>query len=297
MTKPTHIFRVSTVVHCRAADAVSAALEPHLDSIAWTADEDDPDLEAKITGFASGPPDEARMMMAVTAAAAAMGIAVPEIEIAEIETRDWVADNLHEFPPLMAGRFFIHGREFEGQVPAGQIALRVPAAAAFGSGDHGSTQGCLLALDGYTGPVPHSVLDMGCGSGILAIAAAKMFPSLAGGRIVAADIDPQSVTITEENAVANGVAGSIRAVRSIGYRHPMIRHRRYDLIFANILARPLMRMAGDLARHLEPGGTAVLAGLLSPDANRVLAAHRAQGLHLVRKIDVGEWTTLVLRRP
>ena len=273
---------------------MATALEPFVDSVAWTHDEDGMLAEAVITGFASGPPNEAAIHQAAAAAADAAQLETPEIDIAQVQVRDWVVDNLKDFPPLTAGRYFVYGAHYEEEVPVGTIGLRIPPGAAFGTGDHGSTRGCLLALDAMRIAAYRRVLDMGCGSGILALAVAKRWRGVK--KIVAADIDPGSIEIAAANFAANGVGNRVESVVSRGYRAAPVRRNSYDLILANILARPLTRMAGDLAHHLAPGGTAILSGLVTRDAARVLTAHRRLGLFLVRRIVIDDWTTLVLGR-
>ncbi|MGH6979877.1 MAG: 50S ribosomal protein L11 methyltransferase, partial [Stellaceae bacterium] len=163
-------------------------------------------------------------------------------------------------------------------------------ATAFGTGEHATTRGCLLATDHVKRP-PRRILDMGCGTGILAIAAAKLWHR----DVLATDIDPESVRVTRVNAKVNGVANAVRAEISPGYRHREIARRApFNLVLANILARPLMDMAPDLARVLAPGGMAVLSGLLARQEAAVLAAHRAQGLYLVTRIALEGWHTLVV---
>jgi len=206
--------------------------------------------------------------------------------------RNWVLDNIKQFPPISAGRFFVHGTEYEDAVPNGQIGLRVPAGAAFGSGDHGSTKGCLLALDKMDHLPVRRALDMGCGSGILAIAMAKRWRI----PVVASDIDPVSTAVTRENAEINGVARYVRCLHASGYDHPVVQAGRYDLIVSNILARPLCILARDLGRHLNPGGWAVLSGLLLGDANRIISAHHQQDLRLHSRVELGEWITIVMRK-
>ncbi len=294
MIKPSHIFRIQLSVPPEAADGFVMALEPHLDSVSWTHDEDGMLAEAVITGFASGPPNEAAIHQAAAAAADAAQLETPEIDIARMQVRDWVAGNLEGFPPLAAGRYFVYGAHYEGPVPVGKIGLRIPPGAAFGTGDHGSTRGCLLALDAMRGADPRHVLDMGCGSGILALAAAKRWRG--ARKIVAADMDPEAVEIAAANFARNGVGNRVESVVSRGYRAAPVRRHSYDLILANILARPLTRMAGDLAHHLAPGGTAILSGLVTRDAARVLTAHRRLGLFPVRRIVIDDWATLVLGR-
>jgi ribosomal protein L11 methyltransferase len=212
----------------------------------------------------------------------------------KLPARDWVRENQESFPPRRIGRYFIHGSHHRGGIPAGAIGLLIDAATAFGTGEHASTEGCLRALDGLARRSrPRRILDMGTGTGILAIAAAKTF---ARG-VFAADIDAGSVRVARENARRNGVARRVCAVWSRGYYSRPVRARRpYDLVLANILARPLALMARDLRRALAPGGVAILAGLIDWQEPYVLAAHRMQRLSLVCRIAVEGWRTLVLRR-
>jgi ribosomal protein L11 methyltransferase len=165
---------------------------------------------------------------------------------------------------------------------------------AFGSGEHATTRGCLLALDDLARRRRlRRVLDLGCGSGVLAIAAAKTWPA----RVLAADNDPVAVAVAAENAALNGVADRVRVVESDGYRHPAIgAGGPYDLILANILADPLRGFARDLARRLAPGGAAVLSGIVDHQVRPVVLAHRPYGLRLRRTIAIGPWATLVLGR-
>jgi ribosomal protein L11 methyltransferase len=225
--------------------------------------------------------------------AAALGIEEPALECDPVPAVDWVTQTYLSFPPIRAGRFFVHGSHHKQAVPAGTIPLQIEAAMAFGSGEHATTQGCLLALSDLARRLPLTrALDMGCGSGILAFAIAKLWRR----PVTAVDIDPLSVEIARENARLNRVARLVKCHQGNGYDLPEVAaHGPYQLIAANILARPLARMAPQLRRHLAPGGTAVLSGLLKRQEPLVMAAHRAQGLRLVRRYRIGEWSTLVLR--
>lgn len=218
----------------------------------------------------------------------------PEPLLEKLPARDWVRENQESFPPRRVGRYFVYGSYHRRQIPAGAIGLLIDAAMAFGTGEHASTEGCLRALDRLARHGrPRRILDMGTGTGILAIAAAKTFAC----DVLAADIDPGSVRVARENARRNGVARRVSPCWSPGYRSRRVRAGRpYDLVLANILARPLALMARDLRRVLAPGGVAVLAGLIDRQEPYVLAAHRAQRLSLVRRIAIDGWRTLVLRR-
>jgi ribosomal protein L11 methyltransferase len=246
-----------------------------------------------VEAISHGEPDRSWLTARIAVLAEAMDIPAPEMTIEPVPQLDWLTRSYKSFPPIRAGRFFVHGSHHEGGVPPSSIGLLVDAATAFGSGEHATTYGCLVALDQLARRVPvRRALDMGCGSGILALAIAKLWHV----PVVASDIDAESVRVTHLNARRNRVSALVRAVGGKGYAVEAVRRGRpYDLIASNILARPLARMAPDLRRALRPGGHVVLSGLLDRHENWVLAAHRAQGLRLVGRIPVGEWRTLILR--
>ena len=239
-------------------------------------------------------PDHGALGAAVALAAASAGVSAPDFVVWPLAARDWLAENRASFRPVVAGRFFIHPTFFEGRAPAGSHTVALDAATAFGSGAHGTTRGCLLALDGIARRRrPRRMLDMGCGSGILAIAMAKAWRR----PVLAVDIDPEAVRVTSGNARANGVGRLVRAGPGAGLEAPLLNGGgRFDLIAANILAKPLVRMAPALARGLAPGGEAVLSGLLVTQEAQVIAAYRAQRLRLARRIRIDNWSTLVLSR-
>jgi ribosomal protein L11 methyltransferase len=225
-------------------------------------------------------------------AAAAAGGELIEIHAQKLADRDWLAENQLTFPPLRIGRFFVYGSHHHGGAPAGAVGVIIDAAIAFGTGEHPSTRGCLMALEALARrrAIGHP-LDIGTGTGILSIAAAKLLRR----RVLASDIDAGSVAVARHNVARNGVASLVRTCRASGYRGRALRCWGYDLILANILARPLALMAADLARHLAPGGHAVLSGLLRRQEPIVLAPHLGLGLALERRIVVDGWSTLVLR--
>jgi len=207
----------------------------------------------------------------------------------------WLARTKAAFPEQFIGaRFAVRGTHIETPQTAGRITLILDAGLAFGTGEHNSTRGCLVALERIAKyHRPRNILDLGTGSGVLAIAAAKLLRS----RILATDIDARAARVANANAKLNGVAASIRAVRADGWVDKTIRHRApYDLVFANILARPLCAMAHSLSAAMAPGGIAILAGLLNTQANWVLSAHRRAGLFLEHRITDGAWTILILRK-
>lgn len=239
-------------------------------------------------------PDRATLETNLALVATALGWNAPSLTVEKLAAQDWLARSLQSFPPVDAGRFFIYGSHFDGTVPPGRIGLQVNAATAFGSGEHATTNGCLLALDKLAGRrLFRHPLDMGCGSAILALAMARVWRC----KVVACDIDAESVRVAKINARLNGVGNLVDAFTGNGYKTLGVRNGRpYDLITANILLRPLCRMARDLSKNLAPGGYAVLSGFLGEDTNQIVAVHRRFGLTLVDTFPIGEWQTVVLRR-
>lgn len=228
--------------------------------------------------------------LALTAAAAGGNL----IQIGEekLPARDWLAENQLAFPPMRVGRFFIYGSHYRGSVPAGTIGIVVDAATAFGTGEHPSTRACLMALERLAWRHRfRRPLDIGTGTGILSIAAAKLLRR----RVLASDIDPGAVDVARHNVARNGVTRLVQVRRAPGYRDRALCKSRYDLILSNILARPLAVMAADLGRALGPGGRAVLSGLLRRQEPIVLAPHRRKRIVLERRVVIDGWSTLVMR--
>jgi ribosomal protein L11 methyltransferase len=236
---------------------------------------------------------DAALQVRLALAAAGAGGRVLQIVEERLPERDWLAENRRAFPPLRIGCFFVHGSHWHGRAPAGAIAIEIDAATAFGTGEHPSTAGCLLALDALARRRRfRRPLDVGTGSSILAIAAAKRLHR----KVLASDVDCAAVRVAAHHVGRNGLAGRVHAVCASGYRRRDVRRRGHDLIFSNILARPLALLARDLGRTIAPGGVAVLAGLLRRQEPMVLWPHRAQGLKLERRLDIDGWSTLILRR-
>ena len=287
------IWQISLETSAEAALPLSDVLEPFVEAISVFEQE-----EGKIwilKGVSTVEPDRGEIVGALSIAATLGGYDLPEIEIGLLPDTDWLRLNRESFPAMRFGRFLVHGSHLRGKAPIGTLNIEVDAAQAFGSGSHGTTEGCLRAIDRLSKRMnPAKVLDMGCGSGILSMAAAKIWPA---ARIMAVDIDPVSVETTLENAIANGVGKRVEARSGNGYA--VLKDRpaeAYELILSNILARPLCKMAPSLNRALKPGGTAVLSGLLYHQTVAVLSAHRQQGLVLAGKWRFGDWMTLMLKK-
>jgi ribosomal protein L11 methyltransferase len=240
-------------------------------------------------GFA---PDEESLRELV--AVAAGEDAAKKIEFGVTEKRDWVANALAGLKPVRAGRFVVHGAHDRARVRAGEVGVEIEAGLAFGTGHHGTTRGCLLHFDRVLKRRrPRRVLDVGCGAGVLAIAAAKVLRR----KVWLGDIDATAVQVAGENARLNGVAAYCKPIVSRGVENRAMREGApYDLAFANILARPLRLLAPSLAAVTAPGGEAIVSGLLLADAPGVPAAWRGQGFRLVERIDLEGWASLRLRR-
>lgn len=240
-------------------------------------------------------PEEADLRACLAAAAEAAGTEVPATRIAALAETDWVAESQSNLPAIRAGRFYLHGSHVTAPPPPASIPLLIDANVAFGTGRHETTHGCLLALQGLAkaGFRPRRLLDLGCGSGILALGMARLWRR----PVLAADNDPAAVAVARINARINRAAGWVRPLVSEGYRHRVLRTAGpFDLIVANILAEPLAGMAADLRANLAPGGRAILSGLLVGQEQQVLNPHRSRGLRLLGRLRLNEWSTLILRR-
>jgi ribosomal protein L11 methyltransferase len=240
------------------------------------------------------PPDEGAVRDLI--AQAAGDAPARQFAFTTVAPEDWVAASLAGLKPVAAGRFLVYGAHDRARVPPQSIGIEIEAALAFGTGHHGTTRGCLLALDLLLkrhATARAGVLDVGTGTGVLAIAAAKAWRR----RVVASDIDRRAVEVARENARSNRVGGLVRVVHAAGLGARAVRTGApYRLILANILLPPLKRMAAPMARLVAPGGDVILSGLLDSHAAAAISAYRAQGLVLVERRSLEGWTTLVLSR-
>lgn len=299
--KAQDVWRVRFVIPSEAVEVFETALEPHFEAFLCFLIEDGGPLHGQwqVDAYSPAKPDLPAMQAAIALAAKVSGVPDPDLTIEHEAPRNWLAENLQTFPPIRAGRYFVHGSHYTDPLPRGTVPLLVDAATAFGSGEHQSTYGCLLALDRLAKrrhPLRIGAgrgLDMGCGSGILALAMARTWKI----PVIATDIDEESVRVARFNTRRNGVGDLVECFPGDGFKTRRVRQAApYDVICANILARPLCSMARDLSRTLAPGGRVILAGLLNRQEPMVLAAYRMQGLHLERRIRLAPWSTLVLKR-
>jgi ribosomal protein L11 methyltransferase len=238
------------------------------------------------------PPDQTAIRELVSLAAG--DDAAHHITFDTVESKDWVAASLEDLVPVPAGRFIVHGRHDRARVPANKLGIEIEAALAFGTGHHGTTRGCLLLLDQVLRSYePRRVLDLGSGTGVLAIAAAKALRQ----RVLASDIDPVSVRVARDNAKLNGVGNLIEAICATGFSAPEFARRGpFDLVLANILANPLKQMATPMAQHLAPSALVILSGLLPHQAQGVIASYRTRGLILRRHLKIDGWSSLLMQR-
>jgi ribosomal protein L11 methyltransferase len=289
IAKPELLDCVCLIVPAAALEHFEAALGSVCRAVSFFHDEDK-DLW-DIQGVKERGAFEDELVSALAVAEMLTGHA-PVITRSTVPVGGWLARTRQAFPEQFVGkRFAVRGTHVSAPPAAGRITITLDAGLAFGTGEHNSTRGCLLALERLPRR-PEKILDLGTGSGILAIAAARRWRR----NILATDIDARAARVAAANARLNGAGGNILAIRADGWMDKTIRrHAPYDLVFANILARPLCAMAHELAANLQPGGTVILAGLLGVQARWVLSAHRRAGLVLQSRIDDGAWTTLILR--
>lgn len=282
------------------AEEIGTALEEHAVSVLLHNHESADGDRWSVTLTTYGAPDTKALLAVLDDYASSKNIppllTAADIRYEKLPEKDWLRHVHDNFPPVEAGRFYIYGSHYTGEKPAHLIPLCIDAATAFGSGEHETTKGCLTAFDMLDEKTSiQNALDMGCGSGILAIAITKIWPD---AHIAAVDIDPESIIVTERHAAMNDCAAQIVTEAGDGYNTALVaQNAPYDLIAANILAGPLMDMAPDLDKNLKPGGYCVLSGLLGRQENDVTAAHTALGLVPVHSITVGEWRALVLQKP
>jgi ribosomal protein L11 methyltransferase len=287
---PTHTA-LTTLAGQDAAEALAEALEdldPEPTGVGVFEIEDGSGLW-EVGAYFLEPPDEIALTLL------AMAFKAQPFAISELPEIDWVAKVRRELSPVDAGRFFVYGSHDADKVPAGRIPLLIEATVAFGTGHHGTTLGCLRALDRMVdrGEVALNVADVGCGTAVLAMAAARVFPN----PVHASDIDEVAVEVALANAEVNDLANRVICLEAAGFDHPVLAAAApFDLVFANILKGPLIDLAPSMAAHVTAGGTAILSGLLVVQAESILDAYKACGFSQLEREDIGEWSTLVLRK-
>ena len=294
-TEPASNWQISFILSADAVPFFERALDAGNTALLASEIETGADKgKWKLDAIFQDRPDESLLKASLCLAATAAGIELPDYQLTELAQRDWLKENLISFAPVSVGRYYIYGSHIQEPPPKTKLSLKIDAATAFGSGEHFTTKGCLTALEEISRfKRPRNILDMGCGSGILGLAAALTFKT----NVMAADIDPESVRVTKENAKINHLARYMTVQAGNGYKPMIIRSKApYDLVFSNILARPLTLMAKDLASALAPDGLAVLSGLLYRQEAWVLDAHRRVGLQLKKRYRLEGWSTLIVGR-
>lgn len=289
--RPTHILRMLTdEASARAmTDILGEMFDPTETAVAAFEAEDG--VTWRLEAYFADAPDEGFIRDLIRPV---VGEAADAAEFRTIEQQDWVRASLEGLNPVRAGRFLIHGAHDRDAVRANDLPIEIEAALAFGTGHHGTTLGCLRALVAeLKRRRPAHILDVGTGTGILAFAAAKALRS----PVVAGDLDGEAVTTARENARLNGLGPYLRLYEGPGVRHALAdRPRRFDIVFANILARPLKRLAPSLTAVVADDGVLILSGLIERDVPGVLSTYRHRGFHLARAGLIEGWATLVLRR-
>lgn len=288
---PIPLETIAVTIPDSALEAYEAAMASVCDTVGFFRDNKTGDW--RVEGVKQVGMNEPDLTAALALAAMVSGVTV-DFTRSATEADGWLARTYASFPEQRIGkRLSIRGTHLTGPEPPGRVTLTLDAGLAFGTGEHGSTSGCLIALETVARRKPRRILDVGTGSGILAMAAVKLLRR----PVLATDIEPWSVRTARDNARLNGLSKQIRVRLANGWLNPGVRGGGpYDLVFENILARPVCGMARHMAARLAPGGTAILAGLLNTQARMVLAAHLRRGLRLERMIRQGNWTTIVVRK-
>ncbi len=283
---------LTTLMGEDAANALAEAIEkmePEPTGVGVFEIEDDSGLWEVGAYFLEAPSEAVLELLA-------MAFDAKPFALSELPEIDWVAKVRRELSPVEAGRFFVYGSHDADKVPADKIALQIEATVAFGTGHHGTTLGCLRAFDRLYGEGfrPAKVADIGCGTAVLALAAASVLPD---ALVIASDIDEVAVDVAEANVAINHMEGRIETMEAAGFAHPRLAEAApYDLVFANILKGPLVELAPDMAKHLAPNGLIILSGLLVVQAESITAAYVANGFTPEAREDLGEWSCLVMRR-
>ena len=289
---PTHRVSFAIGDEHTAKGVVDVLTEIFFEGQAAIAAFERPDGRWDVTVHFAEPPDQPLVRELVANAA---GADIAEgIAFDTVEAKDWVKASLEDLVPVPAGRFVVHGQHDRERIAPNKLGIEIEAALAFGTGHHGTTRGCLLLLDHVLKAWrPRRVLDLGTGTGVLAIAAARALHE----KVLASDIDPLSVQVARENARLNVSGHLVQAIRATGFSAPQFAAAApFDLVLANILANPLRQLATPMARHLAPSALVILSGLLTHQAPGVIAAYRARGLVPVRHLRIEGWSSLLLRK-
>ena len=292
MTPSTHRASITLPDEPTAKRVVDALSEMFFEDQTAFAAFERPDGRWDVTVHFAEAPDQALLRELVGQAVMRQDVA-STLVFDTIEAKDWVKASLEDLVPVAAGRFIVHGQHDRHRIAPNKLGIEIEAALAFGTGHHGTTRGCLLLLDHVLKAYqPRRVLDLGTGTGVLGIAAAKAQHR----KVLASDIDPPSVRVAEENARLNGAGHLVDVIRATGFASPRFAEDGpFDLVLANILANPLRQLARPMAQHLASSAQVILSGLLTHQAPAVIAAYRARGLVPLRHLRIEGWSSLLLR--
>jgi ribosomal protein L11 methyltransferase len=293
--RPTHVLRLLTDERSARAmtDLLGEMFDPTETAVAAFEAEDG--VTWRLEAYFADAPDEAMIRELIRPV---VGAQADDASFQTIDQQDWVRASLEGLKPVRAGRFLVHGAHDREHVRPNDLAIEIEAALAFGTGHHGTTLGCLRALAGVLKRGrPARVLDVGTGTGILAFAAARALHAPAQAPVIAGDLDPVAVVTARANARLNGLGPHLRLYQGPGVEHALARRpRHFEVVFANILARPLKRLAPSLTAVVAEGGTLILSGLIERDVPGILSTYGHQGFRLAQKGVIEGWATLVLRR-
>ncbi|MCX7644158.1 MAG: 50S ribosomal protein L11 methyltransferase [Rhodobacteraceae bacterium] len=285
----TTFTAITTLPGRERAEALSAALEALGPAGVGVFEVEDGSGLHEVAGYFEAPPDAVGLALLAAAHGAA------DFAVSELPETDWVAHVRRELAPVEAGRFFVHGSHDADRVPPGREALLIEAAMAFGTGHHGTTQGCLLAIDrlAAAGFRPGRVADIGCGTAVLAMAAARVWPE---AEVIASDNDPLAVEVAGANLAANGLSGRVLCLVAEGFGHPRLSAAPFDLVLANILKGPLVDLAPTMGDSVAPGGRVVLSGILEEQTPEIVDTYAAAGFTVATAEMIRGWATVTLVR-
>ncbi|WP_085784820.1 50S ribosomal protein L11 methyltransferase [Candidatus Nucleicultrix amoebiphila] len=290
MSQSTPLWQLTFITHKQ----VIPLLAECFDSAAQSAFEIDAAQNLwRVTALFEESPDYEVLKNQINILHETLGLNFSSFELIKLDQKDWLAENRKSFPPIEIGDFYIYGSHFEGTLPSDKICFNIDAATAFGTGQHETTKGCLLALLKIKEKKFQNILDLGCGTGILAMAAAALFQT----KVIATDNDKDAIAKTSENILKNNFKDKIEVFHSDGFSNPILIARSpFDLIIANILADPLIHLAPAIAQHTSPQSLVILSGLLETQKTDVEKAYIAQGYRLIDQLKMNEWSVLILQK-
>ena len=290
MISSRNIYQITLSVGKESIDPFVIALECHFDSVCYMYG--DKRNVGEIVATSRKKPRPSIIYQVILELSNVLGVEAPVVKSLVLPEKDWVAEYIADLEPIRVGRFFVYSKDATINVPPSSIPLNIPANNAFGTGHHESTYGCLIALDSLKGMQIASALDVGCGSGILALGISKRWNC----KVLALDIDEKAVRVAKQNIFSNGRKHFVKVTNSSIYNSRLLPSIYFNLIVSNIVERALVRMSNSIAGGLAPGGIAILSGLLESQEPHIIFAYRKHGLALVKRIRLIGWSTLIMQR-